>query len=161
MIDLVKENQALTIIDAAQSVPHIKLDVEDLDCDFLVFSSHKMFGPTGIGVLYGKTEHLNNLHPFLFGGGMINTVTYNDASWAEIPEKFEAGTQNIAESIALGTAIDYLESLTFNKIKEHEQELLEYALQQLNTLDNITIYNPWPTKSPSSHLIQSSQHPSA
>lgn len=147
LISLAKANNAITVIDAAQSVPHMKVDVKDLDCDFLAFSSHKTYGPLGIGILYGKKELLDQLSPLLFGGGMINTVTYQDATWAELPEKFEAGTQNIAEAVALGTAIEYLEKIGFDKIQEYEQDILEYALEQLKTLDNITIYNPGAEKS--------------
>jgi cysteine desulfurase/selenocysteine lyase len=147
LIDLAKEKQALTIIDAAQSVQHMKIDVKELDCDFLAFSSHKMLGPTGIGVLYGKANHLKLMKPFLLGGGMINSVSYQEATYAEIPEKFEAGTQNIAEAIALGEAIKYIEQIGFKKIQEHEKELTEYALEQLNTISNIEIYNPGKEKS--------------
>jgi len=147
LINLAKKQKALTVIDAAQSVSHIKIDVKDLDCDFLAFSSHKTFGPLGIGILYGKANHLEKLSPFLFGGGMINSVSYEDATWAEIPEKFEAGTPNIAEAIALGEAINYLENIGFENIENHEKELLEYTLEKLNQLENITIYNPGSDKS--------------
>lgn len=147
ILDLAKTNNALTIIDAAQSISHMKIDVKQLDCDFLAFSSHKMLGPTGIGILYGKEKHLEKIQPFLFGGGMINTVSYEDATWADLPEKFEAGTQNIAESLALGTAIDYLEEIGFNKIQEYEKEITQYTLEQLSKLENIEIYNPGIEKS--------------
>jgi len=120
----------------------MKIDVKYLDCDFLAFSSHKMLGPTGLGILYGKKEHLENLPPFLFGGGMINTVSYEDATWTDVPEKFEAGTQNIAGAIGISEAINYLEKLGFKKIQEHEKELTIYALEKLKTIKNIQIYNP-------------------
>ena len=142
LINLAKEKEAITIIDAAQSLQHIKVDVKELDCDFLAFSSHKMLGPTGIGILYGKEELLNKLPPFLFGGGMISKVTYEDATWAEIPEKFEAGTQNIAEAIGFAEAINYIEKIGFEKINKHEKELITYALNELKNLDNLTIYSP-------------------
>ena len=147
LINLAKEKQALTIIDAAQSVSHIKVDVKELDCDFLAFSSHKMLGPTGIGILYGKEKHLEKMQPFILGGGMINTVSYEETTFADIPEKFEAGTQNIASAIALGEAIVYLENLGFKNIKDHEKELTTYALDQLKTIENIEIYNPGSKKS--------------
>ena len=149
LINLAEEKDIVTIIDAAQSVQHTKVDVKELNCDFLVFSSHKILGPTGIGILYGKESHLNKIEPMLFGGGMINSVSYEDATWADLPERFEAGTQNIAESLALGSAIEYIESIGLEKIQEHEKELLTYALDKLNNLDNITIYNPGPEKSSS------------
>ncbi|MEK6817574.1 MAG: SufS family cysteine desulfurase [Nanoarchaeota archaeon] len=147
LINLAKNNGALTIVDAAQSAPHIKINVKKIDCDFLAFSGHKMFGPTGIGVLYGKQELLENLPPFLFGGGMINSVSYEDAGWAEIPEKFEAGTPNIEGAIALGEAIKYFEKISFENIKEHEKKIFGYALEKLKTLKNIIIYNPGINKS--------------
>ena len=100
LIGLAKKNKAISIIDAAQSITHMKIDVKKLDCDFLVFSSHKVLGPTGVGILYGKEKLLKKLKPYQFGGGMIERVTKEDATWAEVPEKFEAGTQNISESIA-------------------------------------------------------------
>ncbi|MAG02245.1 cysteine desulfurase [Candidatus Pacearchaeota archaeon] len=149
LIDLAKEKKALTIIDAAQSVAHMKIDVKKLDCDFLVFSSHKMLGPTGIGILYGKKDLLERLSPYQYGGGMINTVSYQDSTYADLPEKFEAGTQNIAESIALGEAINYLEKIGFDKIKEHEKGLLNYALEKLNEIECIELYSPEKDKSSS------------
>ncbi len=149
LIDLAKEHNVLTIIDAAQSVQHTKVDVKELNCDFLVFSSHKMLGPLGIGVLYGKQDHLENIEPILFGGGMINSVSYEDATFTDLPEKFEAGTQNIAGAIGLATAIDYIESIGLKKIQEHEKDLLNYALEQLSNLEKIEIYNPGKEKSSS------------
>ena len=125
----------------------MKIDVKELDCDFLAFSGHKMYGPLGIGILYGKQDLLEELSPFILGGGMINSVSYEDATYAEIPEKFEAGTQNIGPTIALGTAIDYLENIGFDKIQEYEKELTQYALEKLTQLENIEIYNPGSKKS--------------
>ena len=142
LIKLAKEKKALTIIDAAQSIPHIEVDVKNLDCDFLAFSGHKVYGPLGIGVLYGKKELLEKLPPFQFGGGMIDRVSYKETSFAEIPEKFEAGTQNIIGAIGLAEAINYLEKIRIENIEVHEKELLKYALEKLKTLDNIIIYNP-------------------
>ncbi|MBS3080199.1 cysteine desulfurase [Candidatus Pacearchaeota archaeon] len=147
LIGIAKVNNVLTIIDAAQSIQHISVDVKKLNCDFLVFSGHKMFGPTGIGILYGKKELLEKLSPFMTGGGMIEKVSYEKASWNEIPLKFEAGTQNIGGVIALGEATNYLEKIGINNIREHEKELLEYALDKLNEIKNIEIYNPGKDKS--------------
>tara|TARA_Y100000310_G_scaffold337561_1_gene424920 strand:+ start:610 stop:1815 length:1206 start_codon:yes stop_codon:yes gene_type:complete len=149
LINLAKQKNVLTIIDAAQSVAHKKIDVKDLDCDFLVFSSHKIFGPTGIGVLYGKSELLNKLPPYQFGGGMIKVVTYEDATFLKSPEKFEAGTQNIGEAIALGEAIKYIKETGIENIEKYEKELLAYTLEKLNTIKEIKIYNPGLDKSSS------------
>lgn len=139
--ELSKSAGAISIIDAAQSIAHMKLDVKKIDCDFLVFSSHKMLGPTGIGILYGKKDLLEKLPPFNFGGGMINKVTLDDAKWAEVPEKFEAGTQNIAEAIGLAQAIKYLEKIGMDNIEQYEKELLNYALEKLKDIGGIKIFN--------------------
>ena len=139
--------QALTLIDGAQSVAHMPLDVKKIGCDFFVFSSHKMLGPTGVGGLYGKKELLMKLPPFLFGGGMIQNVSYEQATYAQAPDKFEAGTQNIAGVIALATALDYLEKVGMKKIEAYEHELLSYAFKKLQTIDCIILYNPGPEKS--------------
>jgi len=139
--ELSKKEGAISIIDAAQSVPHIKLDVKKIDCDFLVFSSHKMLGPTGIGILYGKKDLLEKLPPFNFGGGMINKVTFEDATWADVPEKFEAGTQPIAQAIGLAEAIKYLEKIGMENIEKHEKELTQYALEKLKDIGDIKIFN--------------------
>lgn len=117
LVDLAKHNGALSIIDAAQSVPHMKINVKELGCDFLAFSSHKMLGPTGLGVLYGKKHLLENLSPFNFGGGMIKRVEWGKSEWADPPQKFEAGTQNIAEAIGLAEAIKYIEKVGFRNIE--------------------------------------------
>ena len=137
-----KEHDALFIIDAAQSVPHITLDVKDLDCDFLVASGHKMLGPTGIGILYGKKSILEDMEPFMFGGDMISTVTKTKSTWNELPWKYEAGTPNIAGGIGLGLAIEYLEKVGLDNIEEYESELLEYALDSLKEIPWIDIYTP-------------------
>jgi len=147
IIGFAKENNSLTVIDAAQSAQHMKIDVKSLDCDFLVLSSHKMFGPTGVGVLYGKMNLLEEMEPFLFGGGMINSVSFEDSTWADVPEKFEAGTQNYGEVIALSEAVKYLEKIGFEKIQKHEKEIFEYALDELNKVEGIKIYNPGKEKS--------------
>ncbi len=136
------KNKAIFIVDAAQSAPHLSIDVKEIDCDFLVFSGHKMLGPTGIGVLYGKKELLENLEPFLYGGDMISEVTFQDSIWNELPWKFEAGTPNIAEAIGLASAIDYLKKIDLIKIREYEEYLTEYLLNKLNKIENVIIYGP-------------------
>ena len=137
-----REQGAILIIDAAQSVPHINLNVKELDCDFLVASGHKMLGPTGIGFLYGKKALLESMEPFLFGGDMISTVTKEKSTWNELPWKYEAGTPNIAGGIGLGFAIDYLENIGLEQIEEHESELLDYTLNNLKELPWLEIYTP-------------------
>jgi len=133
---------SLVLVDGAQSAPHMPIDVQALGCDFFAFSAHKMCGPTGIGVLYGRAELLEAMEPFLYGGEMINSVTYEDATWHEIPWKFEAGTPNIAGAIGTAAAIDYLESIGMENIRAHEEELVRYALDVLGGLKGITIYGP-------------------
>jgi len=130
------------MIDGAQSVPHIPTNVQDLDCDFLVFSGHKMLGPTGIGVLYVKPEILEEMHPFLTGGEMVLEVSYESATWNELPMKFEAGTPNIADAIALGEAIVYLENIGMENIRNHEIELTNYALNKFESLNQLTLFGP-------------------
>ena len=131
---------AIVIVDASQSIPHMKIDVQDLDADFLVFSGHKMLAPLGIGVLYGKRELLNKMNPFLMGGDMIEYVYEQDTTFAPLPNKFEAGTQNIEGVIGLGSAIDYIENLGYDNIKKIEDELLEYARKELSKLEYLTLY---------------------
>jgi cysteine desulfurase/selenocysteine lyase len=128
------------LIDGAQAVAHIKPDVAELDCDFYVFSAHKMCGPTGVGILYGKRNWLEKLPPYRGGGEMIQEVRFDKSTYAEIPHKFEAGTPNIAGGIAFGTAIEYLNEIGFKAIEAYEKELLAYANQKLATLENIEIY---------------------
>lgn len=131
---------AIVIVDASQSIPHMKIDVQDLDADFLVFSGHKMLAPLGIGVLYGKKEILNKMTPFLMGGDMIEYVYEQETTFAPLPNKFEAGTQNVEGVIGLGAAIDYIESLGYDKIEEIEKEVVSYARQELSKLDYLTLY---------------------
>lgn len=131
---------AAVLIDGAQAVPHLKPDVQDLDCDFYAFSGHKMCGPTGTGILYGKEEWLNKLPPYQGGGEMIKEVTFEKTTYADLPHKFEAGTPNIAGGIVLGTAIDYLNSVGFANIQQYENELLEYATKHLLEIEGLRIY---------------------
>ncbi|MFJ8263337.1 cysteine desulfurase [Rummeliibacillus sp. NPDC094406] len=138
---------AVIVVDGAQGVPHFKTDVQDLDCDFLAFSGHKMCGPTGIGVLYGKKEHLENMEPLDFGGEMISIVGLYESTWADLPYKFEGGTPNIAGAIGLGAAIDFLEEIGMDNIIEHEHNLSRYAIEKLSAIDGVSIYGPHdPTK---------------
>lgn len=131
---------ALLCVDAAQSVPHIPVDVKALDCDFLAFSGHKMLGPTGIGVLYGKEALLNRMRPFKYGGGMIDTVTFEKTTFAKLPEKFEAGTPNIAGAIGLAAAMGFLQCVGVENIHAHELELTKYALQKMRTVKGLQYY---------------------
>ena len=142
IIEAAHARGAAVLIDGAQSVPHLPVDVRALDADFLAFSAHKMLGPTGIGVLYGKTKFLEAMEPSIFGGEMINTVRYDYADWAELPYKFEAGTPNIADAVAFGSALDYLTELTMPAVREHEIELVAYALDRFNELPNIKVFGP-------------------
>lgn len=139
---LAHENNAIIIVDAAQSVPHMKVDVQDLDVDFLVFSGHKMLASTGIGVLYGKQELLEKMDPFLAGGDMIKEVKLEGAKYNDLPWKFEAGTQNIEGVISLKAAIEYLEKIGMDNIEEHERELTKYTLDKISKIKNIEIYGP-------------------
>ena len=133
---------AVIVVDAAQSAPHMTLDVQQLDCDFVAFSAHKMLGPTGVGVLYGREALLEAMPPFLGGGEMIANVTLTESTWNELPWKFEAGTPNVADVIAFGEALHYLHTLGMHAIHQHEQELLTYAMQRLGELEGITLYGP-------------------
>lgn len=141
------EHGAVMVVDGAQSAPHMKIDVQDLDCDFFAFSGHKMCGPTGIGVLYGKKHLLENMEPIEFGGEMIDFVELYDSTWKELPWKFEGGTPIIAGAIGLGAAIDFLNEVGLDNIAEHEHLLAAYALDKLSTVEGISIYGPMdPTK---------------
>lgn len=136
------ENGAVMVVDGAQAVPHAVVDVQDLDCDFLGFSGHKMCGPTGIGVLYGKKEHLEKMEPIEFGGEMIDFVGLYDSTWKELPWKFEGGTPIIAGAIGLGAAIDFLTEVGLENIAAHEHKLAGYAMDQLETINGLKIFGP-------------------
>ena len=140
IIDKAHEVGAAVLIDGAQAVPHLKPDVQELDCDFYVFSGHKICGPTGTGILYGKEEWLNKLPPYQGGGEMIKEVTFAKTTYASLPHKFEAGTPNIAGGIVLGTAIDYLNEIGFENIQVYEHELLEYGTQKLLEIEGLKIF---------------------
>lgn len=140
MIIKARKNDSFILIDAAQSISHIKIDVQSLDCDFLVFSGHKMFGPTGVGVLYGKLNVLNHMDPFLYGGQMIDQVSDLDSTWNDIPMRFEAGTPNIAEVIALGECIDFISNIGLNTINEHLNNMTNSYLELLSRNTDINIY---------------------
>ncbi|MGM0109166.1 cysteine desulfurase [Enterococcus sp. AZ172] len=139
---IVHEKGGILVVDGAQSAPHIKIDVQSLDCDFFAFSGHKMCATTGIGVLYGKRKWLEQMEPVEFGGEMIDFVGLQDSTWKELPWKFEAGTPNIAGVIALGAAIDYLESIGLAGIHQYEEELVGYVLPKLQAIEGLTIYGP-------------------
>ena len=137
---LAHEKGAIVVVDGAQSVPHMKIDVQKLDADFFVFSGHKMAGPTGIGVLYGKEQYLNQMSPVEFGGEMIDFVYEQSATWKELPWKFEAGTPNMAGAIGLAAAIDYLEAIGMDEIERHEQDLIAYVFPKLQAIEGLKIY---------------------
>jgi cysteine desulfurase/selenocysteine lyase len=140
IIQEAKKVGALVLIDAAQSIPHMPIDVNDLGCDFLVASGHKMMGPTGIGFIYGRQELLEDMEPFMYGGDMIEKVTLEKSTWNELPWKYEAGTPNIAGGIGLGAAVDYIQNIGLTNIYHHEQEILRYALEKMSEFDWINIY---------------------
>ena len=140
IIKYAHEKGAITVVDASQSIPHMNIDVQKLDTDFLVFSGHKMLAPLGIGVLYGKKEILNNMSPFLMGGDMIEYVYEQETTFAPLPNKFEAGTQNVEGVIGLGAAIEYIENLGYENIRKIENEIMSYAIGELTKLDFIELY---------------------
>lgn len=138
--NIAHKNGAIVVVDASQSIPHMKIDVQALDADFLVFSGHKMLAPLGIGVLYGKKELLEKMEPFLMGGDMIEYVYEQETTFASLPNKFEAGTQNAEAAVGLSAAIDYIENMGYEKIQELEKEIVNYAKSELSKLDYLTIY---------------------
>jgi cysteine desulfurase/selenocysteine lyase len=140
--EIVHRYGGVMVVDGAQGAPHLKIDVQDLDCDFYAFSGHKMAGPTGIGVLYGKRELLEKMDPVEFGGEMIDFVELYDSTWKELPWKFEGGTPIIAGAIGLGAAIDFIESIGLENIRAHEQKLVTYAMEQMSKIEGLTIYGP-------------------
>ncbi|MFW6448710.1 MAG: aminotransferase class V-fold PLP-dependent enzyme [Halobacteriota archaeon] len=142
LVDLAHEHGALAVIDGAQAVPTMPVDVGAIDADFYAFSGHKMLGPTGIGVLHGKTRHLEAMEPFLYGGEMIEKVTFEDSRWNELPWKFEAGTPPIAEGLGLHRAVEYLEAIGMDRVRRHEEAVTAYALDRLGAIEDVEIYGP-------------------
>ena len=140
VIEVAHKHAAVVVVDASQSIPHMEIDVKDLDCDFLVFSGHKMMSPMGVGVLYGKEELLKKMPPFLMGGDMIQYVYENDTIYAELPNKFEAGTQNVEAVMGLHSAIDYILSIGYDRIKQIEDEVVGYAIMKLKELGFVELY---------------------
>ncbi len=153
IIRIAHEHGIPVLVDGAQSAPHMKIDVISMDCDFFAFSGHKMYGPTGIGVLYGKEEWLEKLPPYQGGGEMIDKVTWEKTTFERLPFKFEAGTPDYVATHGLAKAIEYIDSIGFDAIQQHEQELTRYCMEQLQTIDGMTIYGPVGDLSPlTSHL---------
>ena len=148
------------LIDGAQAVPHTKVDVQDLDCDFYAFSGHKIFGPTGVGILYGKEKWLNELPPYQGGGSMIKTVTFEKTTYAESPHKFEAGTPNIAGGMGIAAAIDYMNNIGLEKIEAHEHQLLNYATEQIKQIDGVKIIGEAENKAGILSFVVEGTHPS-
>ncbi|WP_439028130.1 aminotransferase class V-fold PLP-dependent enzyme [Haloarchaeobius sp. DT45] len=142
--DLAHDHDALAFVDGAQAVPTRPVDVEAIDADFYAFSGHKMCGPTGVGVLYGKRHILDEMEPYLYGGGMIKKVTFEESKWNDLPWKFEPGTPNISQGIALEAAIDYLEDIGMERVQAHEEMLAEYAYDRLSEQGDVDIYGPTP-----------------
>lgn len=142
MTRLAHKAGAIVLVDGAQAVPHMRVDVNEIGCDFYAFSGHKMLGPMGIGVLWGKKEILEKMSPFLSGGGMISEVSTSRSTWAEVPEKFEAGTPNVAGAVGLASAIEYLEKLGLENVREHDKEVVSYSLKVLSKLQRVRVWGP-------------------
>lgn len=159
MCSIAHQNNVLVVVDGAQAVPHMQVNVQQLDCDFYVYSGHKLFGPTGIGILYGKEILLTSLPPYQTGGGMIKTVSFAKTEYAELPQKFEAGTPNIEGAIGLASAIDYVNSIGFELIQRYEQDLLNYATAQLQAIDGLKIIGTAQHKASVLSFVIDGQHP--
>jgi cysteine desulfurase/selenocysteine lyase len=159
IIDLAHKNGVPVLVDGAQAVQHGKIDVQELDCDFFVFSGHKLYGPTGTGILYGKADLLNKMPPYQGGGDMIREVTFEKTTFNDIPNKFEAGTPNIAGSIGLGVAVKYLNSFDINDIISHEVNLLNYATKKLLEIDGLKIIGTAKNKSAVISFVVDGVHP--
>ena len=144
--EIAHDKNAVVSVDGAQSVPHLPVDVQKIDADFLAFSGHKMLGPTGIGVLYGKKELLEDVEPYSFGGDMISEVTYERATWNDLPWKFEAGTPNIAGAVGLAAAMDYLNGIGMDNVRDHNLNLTRYSTKRLSEIEGIETYGPAPEK---------------
>ncbi len=159
IVAIAREMGALIVVDGAQAVPHMPVDVQDLDVDFYAFSGHKLYGPTGIGVLYGKRELLENLPPYQGGGDMIERVTFEETTYGQLPVRFEAGTPNIAGVLGLGSAVDYVQSLGLEEIHKHGQDLLSYATTRLAEVDGLQIIGQAPDKGPIISFVVEGCHP--
>lgn len=159
IIDLAHETNAIVLLDAAQAIQHIQIDVQELDIDLMVFSGHKIYGPTGTGILFGKTDVLNSLPPFQGGGDMIKDVSFEKTTYNDLPFKFEAGTPNIAGMIGLGAAIDYVSKIGIDKIAAYEAELLNYATEQMKQIDGLKIYGDHPNKTSVISFLVNNLHP--
>ncbi len=146
IVRLAHEHGAKVLFDGSQAAPHLDIDVQELDCDFYVFTGHKVYGPSGIGVLYGKAEHLEAMPPYQGGGEMIHSVTFENTEYAAIPHKFEAGTPHIAGAIGLGAAIDYLTALGLERVGAHEQAVLDYATQRIREINSVRLFGTAPDK---------------
>lgn len=158
-IDKAHQHNIPVLIDGAQAVPHLPVDVQKLDCDFFAFSGHKIYGPTGIGILYGKKELLEAMPPFMGGGDMIAKVTFEETTYNELPYKFEAGTSNIADAIGLGTALDYVSKIGLDNIADYENELLHYATEKLKAIDGLKIIGTAKNKSAVISFVFDTIHP--
>jgi cysteine desulfurase / selenocysteine lyase len=159
IIELAHQHGALALIDGAQAVPHMKIDVQALDADFYTFSGHKLFGPTGIGILYGKEEHLEAMPPYQGGGDMISSVTFEKTTYNDLPYKFEAGTPNIADGVGLGAAIDYINQIGVENIAAYEEELIEYATEALEEVPGLRIIGTAAEKSGAISFVMEGIHP--
>jgi len=159
IIDAAHKIGAIVMLDGAQSTVHLDIDVQELDCDFFAISSHKVYGPTGIGVLYGKKEILEAMPPFMGGGEMIKDVTFEKTTWNELPYKFEAGTPNIADTVALKAAIDFVERIGKKQVRRHEEELLQYATEQLESIDGIRMIGKAKQKVSVASFVVDGAHP--
>ena len=159
IIEFAKSNDVITVIDGAQAAGHLPIDVQKLDCDFYLFSGHKIFGPTGIGVLYGKEEILNQIDPYQFGGEMILKVTFEETTYNDLPHKFEAGTPNIAGAVGIGASIDFINGIDRDLAHEHEMSLHDYALEQLEDIEGIRIIGNSKNKSAIISFIVDGIHP--
>ena len=159
IVDMAHAHGAPVLLDGAQAVPHMPVDMKELDCDFYVFSGHKLFGPTGIGILYGKEDYLNSMPPFLGGGEMIKSVTFEKTIYNDLPYKFEGGTPDIAGAIGLGAAIDYVNGLGFSRITAHEEELLQYGTEALESIAGVHIVGTAAHKAGILSFVMDAAHP--
>ena len=159
IVEMAHSVGAKVLFDGSQAVMHMSVDMQDLDCDFYAFTGHKLYGPTGIGVLYGKEALLEAMPPFLGGGDMISSVTFEKSTWAELPSKFEAGTPPIVEAIGLGASIQYLTGVGIERVAAHEHDLLTYAMQRLASIDGLRVVGTAPNKTAVISFVMGEAHP--